>query len=319
MTKPGYLQLHATGELRIRAAKALEALESCTVCPRLCRVDRLNNENGFCETGRLAKVASYSPHFGEEEPLVGQGGSGTIFFAQCNLACVFCQNYDISHQGAGAQEVDAEQLAAIMLDLQGQGVHNINFVTPSHVVPQILEALLSAVEQGLHLPLVYNTSAYDSLETLQWLDGVVDIYMPDAKFFSSDASGDYCRTEDYPEHARAALKEMHRQVGDLELDEQGIAVRGLLVRHLVMPGELAGTRQWMEFLARDISPNTYVNLMDQYRPCGFVDQFPELQRSISPQEFAAAQEAAKKAGIHRLDQRHQRFAARLLEALLRQQ
>jgi putative pyruvate formate lyase activating enzyme len=316
---PGYLNLHRTGELASRAAQALEGLRSCQTCPRNCRVNRLENELGFCKIGRLARVASYSPHFGEEDPLVGSGGSGTIFFAQCSLACAFCQNYEISHLGRDEPAASPEQLAAIMLELQGQGVHNINFVTPSHVVPQILEALPLAAEQGLRLPLVYNSSGYDTLETLRLLDGVVDIYMPDAKFFSFEAAKRYCQAEDYPERARQALKEMHRQVGDLLLDENETAVRGLLVRHLVMPDDLAGTRQWMEFLAREVSTDTYVNIMDQYRPCGGADTFPELQRSITPQEFENALSAAKKAGITRLDQRCRHLSARLLQALLREQ
>jgi len=313
---PVYLNLHRTGELARRAEQALEALRRCEVCPRQCRVNRLEDELGFCKVGRLARVASYAPHFGEEDPLVGSKGSGTIFFAQCSLACAFCQNFDISHLGRNEPKAFPEQLAAIMLELQGRGAHNINFVTPSHVVPQILEALPLAADQGLHLPLVYNSGGYDALETLRLLDGVVDIYMPDAKFFSPEAAKRYCKAEDYPERARRALKEMHRQVGDLELNDNGIAVRGLLVRHLVMPDDLAGTRQWMEFLAREISSNTYVNIMDQYRPCGDVAAFPELQRSIGPEEYEAALDAAAKAGITRLDQRRLRLSDRLLRALL---
>jgi putative pyruvate formate lyase activating enzyme len=312
----GYLRLHAAGELRVRAAEAVEALYSCTICPRHCRVNRLKGELGFCRVGRWAKVASYSPHFGEEEPLVGNGGSGTIFFAQCNLACVFCQNYDISHLGEDAPEGTAEQLAAVMMELQGQGVHNINFVTPSHVVPQILEALVIAADQGLRLPLVYNSSGYDSLETLRCLDGIVDIYMPDAKFFAPDTAKTYCHAEDYPERAKAALKEMHRQVGDLELDDRGVAVRGLLIRHLVMPGNLAGTAKWMDFLAAEISSNTYVNIMDQYRPCGDAGIFPELRRPLTAEEFEQALKAAAQAGITRLDQRPKNLAERLWQALV---
>lgn len=313
---PAYLNLHRTGELARRADQALEALRSCQVCPRQCRVNRLEGELGFCKVGHLAKVASYAPHFGEEDPLVGNGGSGTIFFAQCSLACAFCQNFDISHLGREEQDAAPEQLAAVMLGLQGQGVHNINFVTPSHVVPQILQALALAAEQGLRLPLVYNSSGYDMLKTLRLLDGVIDIYMPDAKFFASDPARRYCRAEDYPKWARQAIKEMHRQVGDLEMDEDGVAVHGLLVRHLVMPDDLAGTRQWMEFLAREVSAETYVNIMDQYRPCGEVAAFPELERPITPQEYEAALDAAAKAGITRLDQRRLRLSARLLRALL---
>lgn len=301
--------------MRDRVATALEALRTCTICPRQCRVNRIAGELGFCRIGRRAKVASYSPHFGEEAPLVGSGGSGTIFFAQCNLACVFCQNHDISHNGEDAPEAEPEQLAAIMLQLQSQGVHNINFVTPSHVVSQILEALPIAAELGLHLPLVYNSSGYDSLEALHLLDGVVDIYMPDAKFFSSDAAKKYCQAGDYPQRAREALREMHRQVGDLELDENGTAIRGLLVRHLVMPDNLAGTKDWLDFLAREISPNTYVNIMDQYRPCADASMFPELDRPPTGKEFKQALQDAAQAGITRLDQRQSHLAERLWRAL----
>ncbi len=316
LAQPAYLHLHQTGELARKAEQALEGLHPCRVCPRQCQVNRLENERGFCKIGRLARIASYGPHFGEEDPLVGQTGSGTIFFAQCNLACAFCQNYDISHLGRDEPEVSPEQLAAVMLELQGQGVHNINFVTPSHVVPQILESLPLAVDQGLRLPLVYNSSGYDAVETLRLLDGVVDIYMPDAKFFSPESAKRYCQAEDYPNQARRAILEMHRQVGDLQLDEEGIAVRGLLVRHLVMPDDLAGTRQWMEFLAREVSTDTYVNIMNQYRPCGDVAAFPELQRSMTPQEFQAALDAAADAGITRLDQRRLPLSERLVRALL---
>ncbi|HDQ40372.1 MAG TPA: radical SAM protein [Desulfonatronum sp.] len=313
---PGYLNLHRSGELDRRMKQALEGLGCCQTCPRNCRVNRLEGRLGFCRTGRLAGVASYGLHFGEEEPLVGHGGSGAVFFAQCNLACAFCQNYDISHQGGNAPEASKEQLAAVMLELQNQGAHNINFVTPSHVAPQILEALPLAADQGLRLPLVYNSSGYDALETLRLLDGVVDIYMPDAKFFSSAAAQRYCQAEDYPQRARQAIKEMHRQVGDLEMDKDGTAVRGLLVRHLVMPDGLAGTRQWMDFLAKEISVNTYVNIMDQYRPCGRIEEYPELQRPITPQEYEAALLTAEAAGLTRLDQRRLRLSQRLLQALL---
>lgn len=314
--QPGYLHLHQTGALARRAEQALKSLRSCRLCPRQCQVNRLENELGFCKVGRLARIASYGPHFGEEYPLVGQAGSGTIFFAQCNLACAFCQNYDISHLGRDEPEAKAEQLAAVMMELQEQGTLNINFVTPSHVIPQILEALPLAADQGLRLPLVYNSSSYDSVETLRLLDGVVDIYMPDIKFFSPDSAKRYCRAEDYPDQAKRAILEMHRQVGDLRLDEEGIAVSGLLVRHLVMPDDLSGTRQWMEFLAREMSPSTYVNIMEQYRPSGDVTAFPELQRSITPQEYQAALDAAAFAGITRLDQRRLPLSERLLRALL---
>jgi putative pyruvate formate lyase activating enzyme len=251
-------------------------------------------------------VSSYAPHFGEEDPLVGTGGSGTIFFTHCNLLCVFCQNYDISHRGEG-DEVSSEGLAAIMIRLQAQGVHNINFVTPSHGVAQILEALPLAIEAGLHVPFVYNSSGYDSVETLELLDGIVDIYMPDLKFGDSEVARRYCDAPDYPERAQAALKEMHRQVGDLVINERGIAERGMLVRHLVMPEGKAGTYELMKFVAEEISQNTYVNIMNQYRPCGDVAQFSELTRAVTTAEYQQAMSSAQAAGITRLDQRQRRF------------
>lgn len=236
-------------------------LRECRLCPRECGVDRLSDEKGYCRTGRKAMVASFNPHFGEEAPLVGKSGSGTIFFSSCNLRCSFCQNYEISHLREGA-EVEARDLAAIMIQLASTGCHNINLVTPTHVVPQILEALSLAVENGLALPMVYNCGGYEKVETLKLLRGIVDIYMPDFKFWDSGWAERYCNAPDYREKAVSALKEMHKQVGDLEIDENGIAQRGLLARHLVMPREIAGTKEVMEFISREISPNTYVNVMD---------------------------------------------------------
>jgi putative pyruvate formate lyase activating enzyme len=314
--EPSYMALHESGELRKRVQTALDMLRDCTVCPRRCRVDRTAGELGFCGTGRKARVASYNLHFGEEEPLVGSGGSGTVFFAQCSLACVFCQNWDISHEGEEATEVAPNQLAWIMLELQRRGAHNVNFVTPSHVVPQILEALPEAVEKGLSLPLVYNSSGYDELETLKLLDGIFDIYMPDAKFASSETAERFCRAPDYPEKAMSAIREMHRQAGDLELDENGVAVSGLLVRHLVMPGDTAGSRQWMEFLA-GLSRDTYLNVMDQYRPCGRAHEYPEISRPPSREEYETARRAAIEAGLCRLDRREDRQVWRLFNALRR--
>lgn len=306
---PRYIGLHASGELQKRVRTALARLAFCGLCPRSCGVNRLEGEQGDCQTGRLARVASYNLHFGEEAPLVGSGGSGTIFFAGCNLHCVFCQNYDISHDASDSAEVTAEQLAWIMLDLQKQGAHNINLVTPSHVVPQILEALPIAVEQGLRLPLVFNTGGYDKVSTLKLLDGVVDIYMPDVKFWDSTPPDAYCRgAADYPDCARDAVREMYRQAGDLETDSHGIATAGLLVRHLLMPGGLAGTAQWLQFLAREISIDTYVNIMDQYRPCGRLEAHPELDRPLEPSAYEQALEQARQAGLARIDDRESRMA-----------
>ena len=247
-------------------------------------------------------VSSYARHFGEESPLVGTGGSGTIFITNCNLLCVFCQNYDISHLGQGIETSDG-QFASMMVSLQRQGCHNINFVTPSHVVPQILAALPKAIGKGLTVPLVYNSSGYDSVETLKLLDGVFDIYMPDFKFWNGESAKRYTKAPDYPEKARAALKEMHRQVGDLQLDDEGIAVKGLLVRHLVMPGAREETREIMGFLANEISKQTYVNVMDQYRPCGRAGHFPPIDRRPTHEEYQDAMDGAREAGLTRLDER----------------
>ena len=297
---PAYENL-GLSQMQSTADQAVRSLAECCLCPRQCRVNRLQGELGFCRTGRLAQVASAHLHFGEEAPLVGRQGSGTIFFAGCNLGCVFCQNFDISHDPGSGLEVKPEQLAGIMLDLQAQGAININLVTPSHVVPHFLEALVCARQQGLNLPIVYNSSAYDRLETLYLLEGIVDIYMPDTKFFHSGPAGRYCRAEDYPERAREAVLEMHRQVGDLLLDQEGKAVRGLLVRHLLMPGDLAGTASWLSFLAREVSPETYINIMDQYRPCGQASSYPELCASLPGGARDAAIAKARSLGLIRLD------------------
>lgn len=299
---PSYIGAYRTGKLADSIEKADRILENCILCPRNCKVNRLSGEKGVCRTGRLALVSGYDPHFGEESALVGTHGSGTIFMGSCNLLCIFCQNWEISHLGAGV-ETSAETLACIMLDLQSQGCHNINFVTPSHVVPQILEALPCAIEQGLRVPLIYNTSGYDSVDTLKLLDGIFDIYMPDFKIWEPEMARRYLKAPDYPETARAALKEMHRQVGDLILDKNGIAQKGILLRHLVMPEGIAGTIEIMRFLSREISPNTYVNLMDQYRPCGHAHKEPEVNRRVTDQEYEDALRAAREEGIKRFDKR----------------
>lgn len=298
--RPAYLRLYASGELARRVEAARAALSACYLCPRRCGVNRLKNERGACRTGRWAVVSSFFPHPGEEDCLRGWRGSGTIFFAWCNLRCVFCQNYDISHLGEG-REVTAEELAAMMLHLQALGCHNINLVTPEHVVPQVLEGLLLAVEGGLRLPIVYNTSAYDSLHSLRLLDGVVDIYMPDFKLWHRERARRYLKAPDYPHTARLALREMHRQVGPLRLDEHGLAKRGLLVRHLVMPGLLDETEAILRFLAQEISPHTFVNLMAQYYPAGQVGphRYPELNRRLQPEEYRQALRLARAYGLWR--------------------
>jgi len=308
MLEPLYLQLHREGELAKRVEQAVSLLGECRLCPRECRVDRLNDEKGYCSTGRRALVASYNAHFGEEAPLVGTYGSGTIFFSFCSLRCSFCQNFEISHLGEGAP-IDPPDLAGIMLQLQRRGCHNINLVTPTHVVPQVLEALMLAVQKGLAIPIVYNSSGYERVETIRLLRGIVDIYMPDFKFWDEKWAERYCNAPDYRLMAISAIKEMHAQVGDLKMDENGVAQRGLLVRHLVMPHGIAGTEEVMKFISRELSPNTYVNVMDQYRPCGTAYDDQYISRRLSPEEYAAALESAEKAGLKRLDQRQ---GARLL-------
>ncbi|MEA3400492.1 MAG: radical SAM protein [Armatimonadota bacterium] len=302
---PAYLSLHETGELQRRAETARELLSECTICPRECHVDRRRDAEGYCGVRARALVSSAAPHFGEERPLVGSGGSGTIFFAGCSLGCIFCQNYEISHERRG-QEVSSDELANIMVGLQGRGCHNINFVTPTHVVPQILDALGPAIDQGLNLPLVYNCGGYESVSTLRLLDGVVDIYMPDAKYADSEVADRFSGAPDYPDVMRAALTEMHRQVGDLQIDDSGLARRGLLVRHLVLPEGLAGTEEITQFLA-SLSEDTYVNVMAQYRPCYRAGEFQELSRHITRGEYREAVRAAYDAGLHRLDERPLRF------------
>ena len=304
---PSYLEAYRNGRLKERAAEVLSRLTKCTLCPRQCNVDRNQDQRGHCQSGRWAEVASYDAHFGEESPLVGRYGSGTIFFSHCNLLCSFCQNYDISHHGLG-RELSDQQLADMMLSLQAAGCHNINFVTPSHVVPQILSALVLAAEQGLSIPLVYNSSGYDSVDTLRLLDGIVDIYMPDFKFWDAKIADQTCQAPEYPQVARDAITEMHCQVGDLALDRKGLAVSGLLVRHLVLPDGLAGTAEVMDFIANRISGNTYVNVMSQYRPCGRAAEVKALNRSITEVEYKNALKAAGDAGIRRLDRPGRRFA-----------
>ena len=294
-----YLELYHSGKLRKRVEEAKSLLKSCHLYPVNCRVNRLNGEIGRCRTGSEAIISNYGPHFGEEAPLVGRYGSGTIFFTNCNLSCVFCQNYSISQLGEG-EKVSKEELAYMMLSLQKRGCHNINLVSPTHVVSQILEALEVAADLGLRLPLVYNTGGYDTVRTLRILDGIVDIYMPDMKYSNEKIAKELSGIAHYPQINKLAVKEMHRQVGDLNL-ANGIAQRGLLIRHLVLPNNLAGTKEVVNFLAREISPNTYVNIMAQYHPCHKAPDIPVLARRISPTEFQEAIELAHQAGLSRLD------------------
>ena len=306
MAEPSYVALHSSGELERRAALALELLGSpCRVCPRLCSVDRLADERGLCRIGRRAIVASHFPHFGEENCLRGWRGSGTIFFSGCNLRCVFCQNFDVSWQVQG-QEADAQRLAGMMIELQRIGCHNINWVTPEHVVPQILEALPLAVEKDLRLPIVYNTSAYDSPDSLELMEGIVSVYMPDLKLASTERARRYLGKREYADVAKRNVKEMHRQVGDLVLDERGLARSGLIVRHLVMPGLLDETEEVLRFVVEELGPDTYVNLMGQYYPAGKVtdsDRYDEINRHPGRDELERAFDIADGLGLRRLDAR----------------
>ena len=314
---PAYRHL-PRADLLERAERAVAMLEDCRACPRDCGVNRLEDRWAACKTGRFAVVGSYFPHFGEEDCLRGWRGSGTIFFSHCNLRCVFCQNYDISQAvrpGPAAPGSPPGEIAAMALELQRAGCHNINFVTPEHVVPQVVEAVADAVEAGLELPIVYNTSAYDSMESLEVMDGIVDIYMPDFKYWSAERSKTYMKAADYPQAARAAITAMHEQVGPLVLGDDGLARRGVLIRHLVMPGCLDETQAILEWIARELGTETYVNLMDQYRPAGKVDgeRYAEINRPLTSGEFRQAQRMAADLGLRRLDRRMQRYNENLSE------
>ena len=304
--KPAYLNLLESGELGKRAQLASLHLEHCDCCPRKCKKNRLVGERGICRTGEHARISGYGPHLGEEDPLRGWRGSGTIFFTGCSLHCQFCQNYEISQLDTG-EEVDTGELASIMLKLQQAGCHNINLVTPTHVVPQILAAVDLAAQNGLHLPLVYNTGGFDALEMLRLLDGIIDIYMPDMKYASDQIARYYSKAPHYPEINQAAVLEMHRQVGDLQINERGLAQCGLLVRHLVLPNGLAGTAEIVNFLAERVSKDTYLNLMDQYRPAFQARLYPKLNHPIKSQEFQQAVDLAHTAGLHRLDRRKRTY------------
>lgn len=300
--EPAYISLMHSGELADRVARAWRHMEECDLCARYCRVNRRETiEGAVCRTGERAVVSSHGAHHGEEDPLRGWRGSGTIFFSWCNLRCVFCQNWEISQKGMG-RVVTPEEIAEMMLGLQRAGCHNINFVTPSHVVAQILDAVLIAGRRGLCIPLVYNSSGYDSPEALALLKNVIDIYMPDMKYGDSESARRYSKVRNYAEVNMAAVQEMHRQVGDLVMDENGVAQKGLLVRHLVLPEDQANTEAVLAFIANDISRDTYLNLMDQYRPCYRADENPPLDRPLSVREYKAALSLAEKHGLWRLDQ-----------------
>lgn len=295
-----YKKLLHSGELENRVIESHKHLSNCDVCPLKCSVDRKQGEMGSCRTGLLAKISSFGPHFGEENPIRGFRGSGTIFFARCNLRCQYCQNFTISQMDTG-QGAKPEELASIMLELQQMGCHNINFVSPSHVVPQIIAGVFIAAQHGLQIPLVYNTGGYDSLAMLNLLDGIIDIYMPDMKYADAQIGKKYSKIPNYPEINQNAIKEMHRQVGDLHINIKGIAMRGLLIRHLVLPNNLAGTDKIVSFLANKISSNTYLNIMDQYHPAYRSETLPDINRQTSLDEYQQAVQWAQTAGLNRLD------------------
>lgn len=295
--EPSYLKLLESNELDKKIKELYSILECCELCPRKCHVNRLKGERGFCKSGKELMISSFGPHFGEEPELVGTHGSGTIFLTNCNLLCVYCQNYEISHLGEG-REVSLEEAAEMMLTLQKIGCHNINLVTPTHFTPQLVKAIKIAAEKGLKLPIVWNCSGYENVEVIKILDGIVDIYMPDIKYSNSESARKYSRAKDYFERCKEAVKEMHRQVGDLKIDERGIAYRGLIIRHLVLPNDLAGSEKVLEFVA-SLSKDSYVNIMDQYTPCWKAFEFKELSRPITASEYLKVIKIAKKLGLHR--------------------
>ncbi len=295
---PSYLNL-SKNNLNQKIERLFRILGSCEICPRKCHVNRLKGEKGYCQLGFLPQVSAYHPHFGEERPLVGRFGSGTIFFTSCNLSCVYCQNYEISQLRIG-EEISQEGLAEMMLNLQNRGCHNINLVTPTPQVPQIVKSLSMAMEKGLKIPLVYNTSSYDSISVLRLLNGIIDIYMPDARYSNDEIALKYSKAPRYFEIMKKAIKEMQRQVGDLILDENGIAIKGLIIRHLILPNGLAGSEKIFHFLVKDISANTFLNIMEQYYPCYQAFQYPELSRRITNEEYQETIKLAKKVGLKRL-------------------
>ncbi len=300
--EPAYARLEAEGKLEGRVAEVHAMLRQCQLCPRNCGVNRLAGETGFCRAPAEAVVSSHQPHFGEELPLVGRGGSGTIFFANCNLRCVFCQNWPIAHQGRGQKATDPE-VADMMIRLQERGCHNINVVTPTHVMPNILAATRLALHKGLRLPLVYNTGGYEHADIIRRLEGVVGIYMPDLKFMDDEESARYLHARDYPAHAQAAIREMYRQVGPLQVDDRGLAVRGLMIRHLVMPNRTSNAKAFVQWVAETLCADVYVNIMAQYRVDYRAFDYPDIARAITAGEFVEAMEWAEAAGLRNLDAR----------------
>jgi putative pyruvate formate lyase activating enzyme len=298
VSTPSYVSFFGKGELTERIELLNEFLKECQLCPRECGINRLDGKVGVCQAGSDLTISSAFPHFGEEPPLVGYHGSGTIFLTHCNLRCVFCQNYDISHLGRG-ERITSSDMARIMLRLQEVGCHNINFVTPTHYASQIIASLPEAIEKGLRLPIVYNCSGYESIEVIRLLEGIVDIYMPDAKYMDEKYSERFSNAPDYPEVIKKVLKEMHRQVGDLTINSQGIAERGLLIRHLVMPGGVASSEAMLKFIAEEISIHSYVNIMEQYRPEYRAHEYPEISRRVTSKEYMEAIQWAKHYRLYR--------------------
>lgn len=298
MFEPSYLELYESGELDERIARLYRILESCELCPRKCGANRLEGEKGYCRSGKELIISSYGPHFGEEPEITGRNGSGTIFLTNCNLLCLYCQNYEISHLGHG-EEVSINEAAEIMLNLQNMGCHNINLVTPSHFTPQLVKTISVAAKKGLKLPIFWNCSGYENIETIKLLKGIVDIYKSDIKYSENEPSKKYSNAPDYFEHCKEAVIEMHRQVGDLKVDGSGIAYRGLLIRHLILPNNLAGSEKVLEFIAGELSKECYVNVMDQYRPSGKAYEYKELSRRPTSTEYFRIVDYARKLGLHR--------------------
>ena len=298
MIVPGYLKLYESGELAERAKLFHQILASCVLCPRKCGVNRLAGERGYCKSGAEVMVSSSGPHFGEEPEIVGKSGSGTIFLTNCNLLCVYCQNYEISHLGHG-EELPTGEVADLMLSIQRIGCENVNLVTPTHYAPQLVDAISVAAGKGLSLPIFWNCSGYENVETIRLLEGVVDIYKPDIKYGDAGPAKRYSNAPDYFERCKEAVKEMHRQVGDLKVDLRGVAYRGLLIRHLVLPNGLAGSRSVLEFISKELSRESYINVMAQYRPCGRAREHEELSRRPTPREYLEVVDLARELGLHR--------------------
>ncbi|MCM8780718.1 MAG: radical SAM protein [Candidatus Omnitrophica bacterium] len=294
---PSYLEAYENGNLAKIIDKTFKMLEACCICPRKCSVNRLKDERGFCKTGLKPKVCSYMPHHGEEPPISGSQGSGTIFFSWCNMACVYCQNFEFSQLGEG-REVELEELVEFMLQLQDMGCHNINFVTPTHVLPQILKSLYIAIPQGLKIPVVYNTSGYELPQIIELLEGIVDIYLPDLRYAEEEMAIKYSSAPGYPYLSQQSVIRMHKQVGPAQIDEKGIIKRGLIIRHLVLPHNISGTDKIMRFIAEEVSADTYISLMSQYFPCYKSGQFKEIARRITYEEYEAAKESMHNYGLH---------------------